>query len=431
LPLSSARLLIVGLSHHTAPVEQREKASLSEPRARALVRDLLAGGAVREVVALSTCNRTEIVASAGDPAAAEGAVVDALVEHTSMGRAELDCARYVHRDDRAATHLLRVTASLDSMVLGESEIQAQVRAAWELAVEEGATGPLLNHLFRVALATGKRVRRETGIGSGRASVSGVAVTLAREAFADLPERRVLIIGAGAMAESTARALVAEGIEQVTVANRTVSSARDLAARFGGRGVGFDRVAAELEAADIVISSTDAPHVILGRADIARVMAARPGRPIVMVDIAVPRDLDAEIAGVHGVLLYDIDDLVRVVEATLNGRAAEALRAERIIAAEAEAFVAWRRGAAVTPTIASLRERAESIRLAELAKAESRWESLTPADRERLEALTQAMIGKLLHEPSVRLRAAAEAGDGLSHVESLRHLFALEPRTRAR
>ena len=185
------------------------------------------------------------------------------------------------------------------MVLGESEIQGQVREAWELAVEEGAAGPLLNRLFREALAAGKRVRTETAIATGQASVAGVAVRLAREAFADLPRRRVLVIGAGLVAEASARALVAEGIEDVTVANRTVSSARGLAERVGGRGVGFDRVAAELEQADIVISSTDAPHTILGRADLERVMGARAGRPIVLIDIAVPRDLDAEIAGLHG------------------------------------------------------------------------------------------------------------------------------------
>ncbi len=429
MPLSSARLIVVGLSHHTAPVEQREKASLSEPATRALVRDLVAAGAVSEAVAMSTCNRTEVYASASDLAAAEAALVEALVEHSRMSRAELDCARYSHRDDRVASHLFRVAASLDSMVLGESEIQGQVHAAWELAREEGSSGPLLNRLFRQALEAGKRVRTETAVGTGQVSVSAVAVRLAREAFRDLPERQVLIIGAGGVAEAAARALVGEGIERVTVANRTVSSARDLAARVGGRGVGFDRVAAELEAADIVISSTDAPHTILEREDIERVMAARNGRPIVLVDIAVPRDLDAAIAGIQGVLLYDIDDLDRVVEATLNGRAAEARRAETVIAGEVEDFAAWRRAAAVSPTISSLRDRAEAIRREELAKAEGRWESLSPADRERLDAMTQAMIGKLLHEPSVRLREAAEAGDGLAHVESLRHLFGLEPQQR--
>jgi glutamyl-tRNA reductase len=389
----------------------------------------VAGGEVREAVAMSTCNRTEVYACAEDLAAAEAAVTEGLVATTRMSRPELDCARYVHRDDRAAAHLFRVAASLDSMVMGESEIQGQVQGAWERAMEEGAAGPLLNRLFRQALEAGKRVRTETAIGAGQASVSAVAVRLAREALSDLQRRRVLVIGAGAVAEATVHALLDEGIEHVTVANRTVSSARALADRVGGRGVGFDRVGVELEAADIVISSSGAPHTILDRGDVERVMAARAGRPIVLVDIAVPRDLDASIAAVHGVLLYDIDDLERVVEAALNGRALEARRAEVIVGEEVEGFAAWRRGAAVTPTIASLRERAESIRQAELAKADGRWESLSAADRERLEAITQAMIGKLLHEPSVRLREAAEAGDGLAHVESLRLLFGLEPQSR--
>jgi glutamyl-tRNA reductase len=422
-------MIVVGLSHRTAPIEQREKASLSDPEARALVRALVAGGAVREAVAMSTCNRTEVYATAEDLAAAELALAEELVANTRVSRPELDCARYVHRDERAASHLFRVAASLDSMVMGESEIQGQVQSAWELAMEEGTAGPLLNRLFRQALEAGKRVRTETAIGAGHASVSAVAVRLAREAFSDLQSRRVLVIGAGSVAEAAVQALVGEGIERVTVANRTVSSARHLADRVGGRGVGFDQVGAELGAADIVISSTDAPHTILARDDVERVMAARDGRPIVLIDIAVPRDLDAAIAGVDGVLLYDIDDLERVVEAARNGRALEARRAEAIVADEVQGFVAWRRAAAVTPTIASLRERAESIRRAELAKADGRWESLSPADRERLEAITQAMIGKLLHEPSVRLREAAEAGDGLAHVESLRHLFGLEPQNR--
>ena len=415
---------MVGLSHRTAPVEQREKAALSEAEARSLVRAVGAGGAVREVVALSTCNRTELYAAADDLAAAEAALLQALVDHTRMTRAELDCARYAHRDDRAVAHLFRVTASLDSMVLGESEIQGQVGAAWELAVEEGVCGPLLNQLFRQALQAGKRVRRETRIATGATSVSAVAVRLAREALSDLQTRRVLVIGAGQVAEATARALVAEGIRDVVVANRTVSSARALAAEVGGTGVGFDRVGQELAAADIVISSTDAPHVILTRADLERVMATRPGRPIVLIDIAVPRDLDSDIAGVRGVALHDIDDLERVVEATLNGRLLEAERAEGMVHEATARFACWRRTTAVGPTISSLHERAEEIRRAELARADARWDSLSEDDRERVEALTRALVSKLLHEPTVRLKAAAEAGDGLGHLESLRHLFGL-------
>jgi len=236
-------LLVLGLSHKTAPVEQREKASLSEKEARALLRDLLASGAVSEAVALFTCNRTEVYAAAPDALAAEDAVSAAIVEHSRISLDELACARYVLRDERAAAQLFRVASSLDSMVVGESEIQGQVRAAWELGAQESATGPILNQLFRQALEVGKSIRTQTHIGAGSSSVPAVALDLAEDVLSDLPGRRVLVIGAGRMAEATAHALVQHGVHEVVVANRTVSTARELAGRFGGRGVGFDQLAA--------------------------------------------------------------------------------------------------------------------------------------------------------------------------------------------
>jgi glutamyl-tRNA reductase len=417
-------LVVLGLSHKTAPVAQREKAALSEGEARALLRDLMAGGAVSEAVALSTCNRTEIYASAPDPSRAEDALAAALVANTHMSPDELACARYLLRDDRAATQLFRVASSLDSMVVGESEIQGQVLQAWELAAEEGTTGTVLNQLFRQALEVGKQVRAQTRIGGGSASVSAVAVELAEEVLDDLPGRQVLVIGAGRMAETTARALVAHGVREVVVANRTVGTARDLAGRVGGRGVGFDRLGDELSGADIVISSTDAPHAILRRDELAPVMAGRGARPMVIVDISVPRDVDAAAADVDGVALFDIDDLERVVETNLNGRRLEAERAEGFVIGAVQGFSAWRRGMTASPAIASLHARGEEIRRAELARIEAQWEGLSDADRERLEALTKGIVAKLLHEPTVRVRAAAEDGDALRHLESLRHLFAL-------
>ena len=420
-------VLVLGLSHKTAPIEQREKASLSESGARALLRDLLAGGVVSEAVALSTCNRTEVYVAATDSMRAEDAVADAIVAHSRMSDDELACARYVLREERAAAQLFRVTSSLDSMVVGESEIQGQVLAAWELAVEEGASGPLLNHLFRQALEVGKSVRSQTRIGAGSASVPAVALDLAEDVLSDLPGRQVLVIGAGRMAEATAVALVQHGVREVVVANRTVGTARELAARVGGRGLGFDGLADELRAADIVISSTDAPHPILREADLAPVMAGRAGRPMVIVDISVPRDVDAAVAELPGVALFDIDDLERVVESNLNGRRLEAERGEGFVIGAVQGFSAWRRGLSATPAITSLRERAEEIRLAEVERIEGQWEDLSDADRARVEALTKGIVNKLLHEPTVRARAAAEGGDGeaLRHLESLRHLFGLE------
>lgn len=420
-------LLVLGLSHKTAPVEQREKASLSEKEARALLRELTRGGVVSEAVALITCNRTEVYATALDPLAAEDAVSEALVTHSRISPDELACARYVLRDERAAAQLFRVASSLDSMVVGESEIQGQVRAAWELGAEESATGPILNQLFRQALEVGKSVRSQTRIGAGSASVPAVALDLAEDVLADLPGRSVLIVGAGQMAEATARALVQHGVHEVAVVNRTVSTARELAGRFGGRGVGFDELAAELAGADIVISSTDAPHHVLLPDVIGPVMAGRPDRKMVIVDISVPRDVDPAVADIAGVSLFDIDDLERVVESNLNGRRREAERGEGFVLGAVQGFSAWRRGLSAAPAITKLHERAEAIRQGELARLDGQWDGLSDADRDRVEALTKGIVNKLLHEPTVRVRAAAEEGDGeaLRHLESLRHLFGLE------
>lgn len=403
-------LLVLGLSHKTAPVAQREKATMSDASARRVLRDLVAGRRVGEVVALSTCNRTELYVATDAPADAERVLADALVAGTRISEPELACAQYVLRDERAAAQLFRVTSSLDSMVIGESEIQGQVRSAWERAGEEGTTGPILNRLFRQALEVGKRVRSATRIGAGSSSVSSVAVDLAEEVLADLPSCRVLVIGAGQMAEATTQALVSHGVRDVVVANRTVGTARELALRFGGRGLGFDRLGDELRDADIIISSTDAPHPILGVRDMEAVMASRHGRPMVVVDISVPRDVEAEVGEVPGVALFDIDDLERVVEINLNGRRLEAERGEDLVTDAVDAFASWKRGIAAAPAIMTMRQQAETLRLAELERVASQWEGLTDADRERLDQLTRSLMNKLLHGPTVWMREAAESGD---------------------
>ncbi|HSJ73799.1 MAG TPA: glutamyl-tRNA reductase [Miltoncostaeaceae bacterium] len=409
-PRTDTALLVQGLSHRTAPVEQREKAALSEAGTRALLRELVAFEPVSEAVALSTCNRTEIYVASSDPARAEEAVAGALVAHSAIGLGELACARYLLREDRAAAQIFRVAAGLDSMVVGESEIQGQVRAAWRIAAEEGSSGPVLDRLFRQALEVGKRVRSATRIGAGPASVAAAAVDLARQAVGDLADRRVLVLGAGRMAEGTALALVQRGAREVVVVSRGIAAARELGARFGGRGAGFDRLTEELAGADIVIASTGAPHPVLRPAQVAPAMSSRPGRPMAVVDIAVPRDVDAGVAGIAGVALFDIDDLERVVELNLNGRRLEARRAEDHVGRAARAFDSWRRGRQAAPAIAALRARAEEIRRAELDRVQDQWDAVSEADRQRLEALTVRIVNKLLHEPTVRLRAAAEAGD---------------------
>ncbi len=343
-----ARIVSIGLSHKTAPVEQRERAALGASSARAVLRALGADPGLRESAALSTCNRTELYAAADRLGPAEESLRRALLEHSRIERPQLDRALYVHHDTSAALHLFRVASGLDSMVLGESEIQGQVRAALELASEEGTLGPLLERMFRQALESGKRVRRETRVGAGATSVASVAVELAAGS-GGLIGRRALLLGAGDVAEATARALLGRGLSEVVVANRTTATAGAVAARFGGRGVGFDRLPAELRAADIVISSTDAPHRILNHAQVTQAMASRPGRPLLLIDIAVPRDIDDAVGELEEVTLYDIDDLESVVEANLNGRRHEAERAELLVRSEGVRFQRWRQRNHAEPT----------------------------------------------------------------------------------
>ena len=416
---------MVGLSHKTAPVEQREKASLSDREARTLLRELVAFDDIAEAVALSTCNRTELYLASDDPQTAQDLVVETLLRHSRISREELSCARYQERDDRAAAQLFRVASGLDSMVVGESEIQGQVRAAWERAMEEHAAGPVMNHLFRQAVQVGKQVRTQTAISRGPSSVPAVAVGIASNAFTALEERRVLVIGAGQMAEAVLGSLVEHGVGEVRVVNRTVGTARMLAARVGGTGVGFDHLQEELSGADIVISSTDAPHTIMDRAIVESALADQHGRRMVIVDISVPRDVDADVAAIPGVELRDIDDLEREVETNLNGRRREAQVGERLVQDAVDGFADWRAGIAATPAIRALRDWAEDVRVKELERASAGLASLSEQDLERVEILTRSLVNKLLHEPTVRARAAVGQSDGMRHVESLRHLFGLE------
>jgi len=418
-----ARIISIGLSHRTAPVEQREKAALSGSSGRTVLRALAADLQLRECAALSTCNRTEFYAVADGLGRGEHALRRALLDHSRIDRPQLECALYIHRDSSAARHLFRVASGLDSMVLGESEIQRQVRAALDVASEEDTLGPLLGRMFQQALEVGRRVRRETRVGAGATSVASVAVELAAGS-GNLRGRRALLLGAGEVAEATARAFLGRGISEVVVANRTVTTARAIGGRFGGRGVGFDRLQPELRAADVVISSTDAPHRILHHEQVADAMAGRTGRPLVLIDIAVPRDIEEAIGELQDVTLYDIDDLQRVVDENLNGRRQEAQRAEQLVRSEVERFQRWRRGHHAEPAVRALWAQAEQVRQSELTRASARWESLSPADRDRLDVLTRSLVRRLLHEPTVALRRAVEGGNGLGDIESFRRLFGL-------
>jgi glutamyl-tRNA reductase len=335
---------------------------------------------------------------------------------------------YSLRSAEAARHLFQVTAGLDSMILGEAEIQGQVKRAYELALVEGGTGPILNRLFRGALAAGGRAREETGINEKGVSIPSVAVELARRALGDLSDRRVLMVGAGETAELVAQALVARGVDTVFVANRHYDRAIGLAQRFEGTAVRFEDLPEQMGAADIVVSATNSPHHIVERDGLEQVMRERQGRPLLAIDLAVPRDIEPDCREIPGVSVHDIDDVQQIVERNTSGREAEARRAEQIIEAELDRFDRWLASLEVVPTVSALRERGDEVVRRVMAENESRWESLGAADRERLETMAKAIASRLLHEPTVRLRRSAGNDDAYQYVSALRELFGLDVET---
>ncbi|HKD93722.1 MAG TPA: glutamyl-tRNA reductase [Gaiellaceae bacterium] len=393
------RLVLVGTSHHHAPVELREQVALDRDAAQELAARL--AGEDREAVCLSTCNRTELYLVAADPEQAEQDAAGALV---SLG-SEIEPALYRLQDRAAAHHLFRVAAGLDSLVPGEGEILGQVR----IAQETGTTGPVLDRVFRQALHAGRKVRAETAIGQSPASVSAAAAALAEQVFGSLEGRSILLLGAGKVSEQAARNLRSRGAEIALVANSKTER---------------DRIGEELARVDVVIASTNASGLVLDAATVAEVLRGRKGRQLLLIDLAVPRDLDPAIRELDGCYLYDIDDLEGIVTETLSLRRREAERAESIVAAEAQKFHEWHAALDVVPAIASLRAWAEEIREAELQKAEALLGKLDDSQRRAVEAVTAQIVNKLLHPPTVRMKQAAAAADGVLYADTVRHLFGL-------
>ena len=420
-----SEVLALGVSHKTAPLDLRERLSLTEGRATGALRELTAAAGIHEAAAISTCNRTELYLVVSDPVEAESTALGVLTRQAEIRPTELLGHLYALRSTEAARHLFRVTAGLDSMILGEAEIQGQVKRSYELALVEGATGPILNRLFRGALAAGGRAREETGISEKGLSISSVAVELARHTLGDLADRRVLVIGAGETSELVAQALVARGGATVFVANRRYDRAIGLAERFAGTAVRFEELPEQLKAADIVVSATNSPHHIVERDDIAQVMETREGRPLQLIDIAVPRDIDPACRVIPGVSLHDIDDVQKIAERNASGREAEARRAEGILEVELDRFERWLASLEVVPTISALRERADEIVRRVLAENDARWESLSEADRERVSAMAKAIASRLLHEPTLQVKRSAGSDDAYLYVSALRELFGLD------
>jgi glutamyl-tRNA reductase len=391
------RLLAVGVSHHHAPLEVRERLFLADGHAVELAADLARDGS--EAVVLSTCNRTEVYLSGGNPERARS-------ELERRSGLELGDVLAAWEEEDAVDHLFRVSSGLDSLVPGEAQILGQVRQAYEAALTAGATGPLLNRLFEEALHAGKRVRTEARLAELPESVAASAVDLAERTLGGLERRRALLFGAGKMSELAARDLKGRGAE-VVVSSRTLESAEELAERVGGRAAAFDAVAVELIDADLVLSATRCPYPIL------HAEAVQPRtKPLVLVDVAVPRDLDPAIGELKGCTLFDIDALGEGVV----GREEDVRQAEEIVAQEAARFAEWRRSRGAAGAIRDLRRRAETIRAEELARAEARLAELSPRERKTVETLTAQIVNKLLHAPTVR---AKQAGS-----EPLRDLFAL-------
>jgi glutamyl-tRNA reductase len=423
-----SELLVLGISHKTAPVALRERLAFTEPRAVELAKQMIATAEVREAVVLSTCNRTEVYlvvgGAGGDLVQAEADALGMLARHADIRPTELAQEIYSPRNCDAARQLFRVTAGLESMIVGEAEIQGQVKRAFEAALKAGCTGPLSNRLWSAALSTGKRVRSETAIGASRVSVPSVAVDLARETLGDLRERHVVILGAGETSELTAQALASQGAGTIFVANRHADRALSLAQRFGGSVVGLDGLPDQLARADIVVSSTSSPHPIVGYEELALVHGQRAGRPLLLIDIAVPRDIEPRCGELAGVTLYDIDDLQVLVARNLNTRAEEVPRALEIVEEEIHRFAQWLGQLEALPTVSALRAHGDAIVEQVLRENDGRWESVSPRDLVRIEALARTIANRLLHEPTIRLRSLSEAR-GHASLQLVRELFALQ------
>jgi glutamyl-tRNA reductase len=414
-------IVVVGLNHETAPVAVREALAVPQERLPAALGRVREEAGLGEAMILSTCNRVEVY---GRSTEAPGGAVAAFLARFH-GRKPADIAPYLYslEGEPAVRHAFRVAASLDSMVMGEPQILGQVKHAYELAEQAGSLGPVLNALRDRSIAAAKRARTETAIARNAISVSHVAVELARKIFGTLHDRAVLLVGAGKMSEVAARQMVRDGARASVLGGRTFEKAEQLAAALRGRAAPFDALRAELARADIVISGTGAPGIVICRADVEAAQSGRRGRPLFLIDIAVPRDIAEDAGTVSGVFLYDLDDVKKVADANLRERMKEATAAEAIIDEEVRAFAEWRRSLEVVPFLVELRKRGDEIRKAEVEKARRRMGPLTPDQESALEAATSAIVNKLLHEPTVQLKQMAGAKQP-EHVGFIRKLFGL-------
>ena len=417
------RLFAVGLSHRTAPVELREAVDFARGGVDTALSALVSRGVGRELVVLSTCNRAEIYAAGDSDATADG-LGRFFSDYHNVAHAHVAEHLYVRRGMEAARHLFRVAAGLDSLVVGEPQILGQVKAAYAVANDGHYTGALTNRLFHSAFATGKRVRAETGVGEGAVSVSYAAIALAKKIFGHLKGRSVLIVGAGDMAKLTGVHLQAQQVQRIAIVSRTLATAQGLARRLGGDAVPWDRLDDALTAADIVITATGAPDPVLGSARVEEAMRPRRNRPLFIIDIAVPRDVEAAVGNLDQVFLYNIDDLRTIVNENLARRGGELERAEAIVEEEVSRFTAWMQSREIVPTVVALRRRFEAIRQSELSRLEPKLSGLPPEARARVDEITRLIVEKLLLTPTEQLKAVSNEAMVVAYADALNRLFSL-------
>ena len=417
-------VVILGLNHRTVPLDLLERVSVDATRLPKALHDVMSRDHISEAVVLSTCNRTEVYVVAEKFHPAYSDLRSFFSELAFVPPEELSDHLYVHDGSEAASHLFDVAAGLDSAVVGEAEILGQVRYAWEQAQAEGAAGSQLNLLFRHALEVGKRARTETGIGRHVASVSTAAVAMAAERLGSLEGRRILVMGAGEMGEGMVRSLAANGVTDIRIANRTWERAAELAERVGGRAIRLADLDASLAEVDLLLTGTGASSMLIEHADVARVMQVRAGAPLLVVDVAVPRDVDPTAAQLAGVTLLDMDDLRAFAEAGQAERRREVAAVREMLRDELDRYLAVSSAREVAPLVAALHDQGESVRQAELDRLRSRLGELDERQLEAVEALTRGIVAKLLHQPTVQLKGAAGTPKGERLAEALRDLFAL-------
>jgi glutamyl-tRNA reductase len=417
-------IVVLGVNYHTSPVTLLEKVMIPVPAMSEALRALSSHSDIREVVVLSTCNRTEVYAVAERFHGAHADILEFLCETSGLSADDITPHLYSQFDDDAVVHLFEVAAGIDSAVLGETEIVGQVRDAWDFAMKQGTSRSTLNLLFRYALESGKRARTETGISRSTASVAHAAVEMAEEILGTLSGKRVLVVGAGEMGEGVAGALSRAGTESITVLNRTASRAEALAGKIGARVSDFESLESELNTADVVLACTGAGGVIIDHELMVRVRNG-VSTPLLVVDIALPRDVAASVAELPGVTLRDLDHLSDWAQRGIDKRASEVGQVREIIGEEVQRFLLDQTQRQAAPLVAQLREVVESIRTAEMERFESSLAAMTPEQRELVESISHGIINKMLHAPSVRLREAAGTPQGERLSAAVRDLFSLE------